>query len=119
MTAIVSFFNACRALAIGNSFRVTTSSFTPPKLIIAMFQLSITSPTLQLSASIRISSFFISLSHRLSRFTLHASLFNPSLFNLLLLAPSRLQRLIPFPLPRHRHLAGPRQIRDSERLHQV
>ena len=36
MTAMVSFFRTLRALARGNSFRVTTFSFVPPKSIIAM-----------------------------------------------------------------------------------
>src|SRR4051812_3227698 len=38
MIAIVSFFRTCRALAIGNSLRVTTCSLTPPKLIVAIVQ---------------------------------------------------------------------------------
>src|SRR5439155_1447482 len=36
MTAMVSFLSAWRAFAIGNSFRVTTSSLVPPKSIIAI-----------------------------------------------------------------------------------
>ena len=36
MTAMTSFLSTCRAFAIGNSFRVMTSSLVPPKLMIAI-----------------------------------------------------------------------------------
>ena len=41
MMAIVSPFSTLRALAIGNSFRVMTCSFVPPKLIIAIIVLTV------------------------------------------------------------------------------